>query len=42
MRLLLRGGALNIGYYPDDFVMNRPAVDELRRVTSVHAYPYSP
>lgn len=42
MRLLLSGGALNIGYYPDDFVTNQPAVGQLSRVISVHTYPYSP
>jgi hypothetical protein len=42
MRLLLRGGAQNIGYYPDDIVLNRPDVDTLRATISTHTYPYSP
>jgi biofilm PGA synthesis lipoprotein PgaB len=42
MRLLLRGGAQNIGYYPDDIALNRPDVDALRTTISTHTYPYSP
>lgn len=42
MRLLLKGGAQNIGYYPDDIVLNQPDVDALRATISTHTYPYSP
>jgi biofilm PGA synthesis lipoprotein PgaB len=42
MRLLLKGGAQNIGYYPDDIVLNQPDVDALRAAISTHTYPYSP
>ncbi|GAC1304028.1 MAG: poly-beta-1,6-N-acetyl-D-glucosamine N-deacetylase PgaB [Steroidobacteraceae bacterium] len=40
--LLLRGGAQNVGYYPDDFVLNQPAADVMRTTISTHTYPYSP
>lgn len=42
MRLLARNGALNFGYYPDDFVTNTPDADELHRDFSVQSYPYLP
>jgi len=42
MRLLSRRGALNFGYYPDDFVTNTPNAQLLHRDFSVQTYPYLP
>jgi hypothetical protein len=42
MRLLARNGALNFGYYPDDFVTDTPRADQLHRDFSLQAYPYLP
>ena len=42
MRLLQRLGALNIGYYPDDFVTNQPDVTEIHKSFSLQSYPYEP
>jgi len=41
MRLLLRKGALNFGYYPDDFVTAHPDQKILHRHFSLQSYPYS-
>jgi len=40
MRLLLGLGALNLGYYPDDFVTNHPDVRRLHQDFSLQYYPY--
>lgn len=42
MRVLLRNGAANFGYYPDEFVRNRPDADVVRRMLSLQRYPYKP
>lgn len=42
MRLLQQLGAVNFGYYPDDFVGNRPQAAELHRAMSMQTYPYRP
>jgi len=40
MRLLLRLGALNFGYYPDDFVAGHPDARLLHRDFSLQSYPF--
>ncbi len=40
MRLLLRLGALNFGYYPDDFVADLPDQHTLHPAFSLQSYPY--
>jgi len=40
MRLLLRLGALNFGYYPDNFVEGHPVEPELHPTFSLQSYPY--
>ncbi len=40
MRLLSRLGALNFGYYPDDFVTGHPDERRLHRDFSLQAYPF--
>ena len=40
MRLLLRLGALNFGYYPDDFATGLPDQRTLHPVFSLQSYPY--
>jgi poly-beta-1,6-N-acetyl-D-glucosamine N-deacetylase len=40
MRLLLRLGALNFGYYPDDFVTSHPDERRLHRDFSLQSYPF--
>ncbi len=42
VRLLLRLGALNIGYYPDDFVIDHPEQRRLHRDFSLQSYPALP
>ena len=42
MRLLARNGALNFGYYPDDFVTNNPDVDTLHPDFTLQAYTHRP
>ncbi|MGW8313394.1 MAG: poly-beta-1,6-N-acetyl-D-glucosamine N-deacetylase PgaB [Desulfuromonadales bacterium] len=42
MRLLQLLGAVNFGYYPDDFIANHPRADELHRAMSMQVYPYRP
>ena len=42
MRLLQRLGAVNFGYYPDDFIRNHPQGHELHRAMSMQTYPYRP
>jgi biofilm PGA synthesis lipoprotein PgaB len=40
MRLLLRLGALNFGYYPDDFITGHPDERRLHRDFSLQSYPF--
>jgi len=40
MRLLARNGALNFGYYPDDFVRDHPAARVIHREFSLQSHPY--
>jgi poly-beta-1,6-N-acetyl-D-glucosamine N-deacetylase len=40
MRLLLRMGALNFGYYPDDFIAGLPDQRTLHAAFSLQSYPY--
>ena len=42
MRLLLRLGALNFGYYPDDFIGGHPDEKLLHADFSLQSYPYLP
>jgi biofilm PGA synthesis lipoprotein PgaB len=42
MNLLSRNGAMNFGYYPDDFIANVPDADALHKDFSLQAYPYMP
>jgi biofilm PGA synthesis lipoprotein PgaB len=42
MNLLARHGAMNFGYYPDDFIANVPDADALHKDFSLQAYPYMP
>jgi poly-beta-1,6-N-acetyl-D-glucosamine N-deacetylase len=42
MRLLSEIGAVNFGYYPDDFVEDHPAAARLHRDFSLQFYPYRP
>ncbi len=41
MSLLLESGALNFGYYPDDFAREHPDVRRIRPIMSLNTYPYS-
>jgi biofilm PGA synthesis lipoprotein PgaB len=40
MERLQRAGVRNFGYYPDDFVENRPKLDLIRPAMSNAWYPY--
>jgi biofilm PGA synthesis lipoprotein PgaB len=42
MRLLLRLGALNFGYYPDDFLIDHPNQGRLHPDFSLQSYPATP
>jgi biofilm PGA synthesis lipoprotein PgaB len=42
MRLLSEIGAVNFGYYPDDFIDDHPAAARLHRDFSLQFYPYRP
>jgi biofilm PGA synthesis lipoprotein PgaB len=42
MQLLQRLGAVNFGYYPDDFIRNHPHDRDLHRAISMQTYPYRP
>lgn len=42
MNQLARHGAMNFGYYPDDFIANVPDADVLHKYFSLQAYPYMP
>jgi biofilm PGA synthesis lipoprotein PgaB len=41
MNLLRHGGALNFGYYPDDFRAGMPAVEAVRSALSLNSFPGS-
>ncbi|MCK5925699.1 MAG: poly-beta-1,6-N-acetyl-D-glucosamine N-deacetylase PgaB, partial [Methylococcales bacterium] len=40
MRLLMRKGAIQFGYYPDDFLQNKPDLQMLKRTLSLETAPY--
>jgi len=40
MGILQRMGAVNYGYYPDDFIRNRPALGRIKRGVSLSTFPY--
>ena len=40
MRMVNAAGIYNFGYYPDDFLQNRPALDILRPSISLDTFPY--
>ena len=40
VRLLQAAGARHLGYYPDDFLHDQPALAAMRRVISASEYPY--
>ena len=40
MRALIRAGALNLAYYPDDFIEERPAPEPLFQGLSIRTFPY--
>jgi len=42
MHLLQSLGALNFGYYPDDFIGDRPQAQEIHRAISRQTFPYRP
>ncbi|WP_346763747.1 poly-beta-1,6-N-acetyl-D-glucosamine N-deacetylase PgaB [Wenzhouxiangella sp. XN24] len=39
-QLLVRAGALNLAYYPDDFILGRPALEPLFQGLSIRSFPY--
>lgn len=39
MRLLLESGVINFGYYPDDFIQGRPALEKIRPIISLQITP---
>lgn len=42
MRALIREGAVNLAYYPDDFIRGRPAFGPLREGMSLNEFPHRP
>ncbi len=40
MELLQRMGAVNFGYYPDDFIADHPKLEEIKKGISLETYPY--
>jgi biofilm PGA synthesis lipoprotein PgaB len=40
MRLLMRKGAVQFGYYPDDVMQNKPGLKMLKRTLSLETAPY--
>lgn len=40
MRLLMRKGGIQFGYYPDDFVQDSPGLNMLKRTISLNKAPY--
>lgn len=41
MQLLARNGVTNFGYYPDNFLNNQPALDEIKSSLSLESYLYA-
>ena len=41
MKLLQSKGALNFGYYPDDFLNDSPSFDVIRPFFSLQTFPFS-
>ena len=39
-RLLQAAGIRHLGYYPDDFIGNRPTLEDARDAMSARAFPY--
>lgn len=39
-QLLIRAGALNLAYYPDDFILGRPKLEPLFQGLSIRSFPY--
>ena len=42
MRRLQAAGVKHLAYYPDDFIANRPALEQLRQGISLADYPFRP
>ncbi len=40
MGILQKAGAVNYGYYPDDFIKNHPALNEIKKGVSLSTFPY--
>jgi biofilm PGA synthesis lipoprotein PgaB len=40
MKMLQRMGAVNFGYYPDDFLTNHPAAEHLHPAISLNTDPF--
>lgn len=40
MGLLLQNGAVNYGYYPDEFIVGHPDVEGIREAMSLRTFPY--
>lgn len=40
MRLLMRKGGIQFGYYPDDFIQDSPGLKMLKRTLSLRIFPY--
>jgi biofilm PGA synthesis lipoprotein PgaB len=40
MEILQLNGAMNYGYYPDDFIKNHPELEKIRKGISLQTYPY--
>ena len=40
MRKLQTAGVKHLAYYPDDFIADRPALDEIRQAISLADYPF--
>jgi len=42
MQEILASGGRNIAYYPDNFWVNRPALEKVRLEMSVNTFPFLP
>jgi biofilm PGA synthesis lipoprotein PgaB len=40
MRRLQAAGVKHLAYYPDDFITNRPALEQIRQGISLADYPF--
>lgn len=40
LQVLIRAGAVNLAYYPDDFILGRPALEPLFQGLSNRSFPY--